>query len=171
MIDFKEMDEKYIVRYDESKSCMFAYLWSKKDWPCYKDGKKGLWDGDFGWISVSEAYSYMKDKGYHFYPAGRYKETYVDAYKLNETFGECTDDRVSLYLIGKGNKAPWTFTNSIGNISDTRVEWVNRERKLANYLLGFITEDEITDADSTTSDKNDIIRVLQHTKALISTLL
>ena len=62
----------------------------KKDWPCYKDGKKGLWDGDFGWISVSEAYSYMKDKGHHFYPAGRYKETYIDAYKLNETFGDCT---------------------------------------------------------------------------------
>ena len=55
-------------------------------------------------------------------------------------------------------------------ISDTKVEWVNRERKLANYLLGFITEDEITDEDSTTGDRNDIIRVLQHTKTLISSL-
>lgn len=63
------------------------------------------------------------------------------------------------------------FINSIGNISDTKVEWVNRERKLANYLLGFITEDEITDADSTTGDRNDIIRVLQHTKVLISSLM
>jgi hypothetical protein len=90
---------------------------------------------------------------------------------LNETFGDCTDDRVSLYLIGKENKTPWTFTNSIGNISDTKVEWVNRERKLANYLLGFITEDEITNTDSTTGDRNDIIRVLQHTEALINSLL
>lgn len=95
----------------------------------------------------------------------------IDFNEMNETFGDCTDDRVSLYLIGKENKTPWTFTNSIGNISDTNVEWVNRERKLANYLLGFITEDEITNADSTTGNRNDIIRVLQHTETLISSLL
>lgn len=171
MVDFSEMDEKYIVRYDESKSCMFAYLWSKKDWPCYKDSKKGLWKKDFGWIPVSEAYEHVKNKGYHFYPAGRYKETYIDAYRLNEILGDCTDDRISLYLIGKENNVPWSFIKSIGNISDTKVEWVNRERKFANYLLGYITDDEISEDDSITRNKNDIIQVLQQTKIIINSLI
>ena len=40
MIDFNEMNEKYIVRYDESKSCIFAYLWSKRIGLAIKMGKK-----------------------------------------------------------------------------------------------------------------------------------
>ena len=170
MIDFSEMDEKYIVRYCEAKTCCFAYLWAKKDWSCYKSGKRGKEKGDYGWISVSEAYARMKKKGYHFFPEGYYKETYIDAYKLNKTFGDCTDDRLSLYFVGKINGKPWNYVESIGNVSDTSVEWVNRERKLANYLLGFISEHEITDADSTTGDRADIIRVLGHTKEKIKSM-
>ena len=174
MIDLKEFDEQFIVRYDESKTCMFAYLWAKEDWECYKDGAPGLWEGDFGWISVSAAFARMKVKHYHFYPAGSYRKTYISAYQLNEVLGNAanaTDDRIALFLEGEKNKQPLVYLDTIGEIIDTKLEYVNRERKLANYLLGYLTEDDITDNDSTTGDKKVLMKVLERTKDKIADLI
>lgn len=171
MLDFEELDRKFIVQYNETKKCKFANIWTKDECPNHRNGSKGKKDGDFGWISVSDAYKHLLQKNYHFYPAGNHKETYLIAYELNSQFGDCTDDRISLYLIAKKNNRPLDFINSVGNVIDTKIEWVNRERKLANYLAGFLDESEILDTDSTTHSKDDLLRALNTTKDEISQLV
>ena len=94
MLNYDELDKKFIVEYDEDKTCMFAYLWDKRDFPNHNVNEPG-------WISVSEVYKKCLEHKWHFYPAGWYRDTLIAGYELNETFGECTDDLRALYVVGK----------------------------------------------------------------------
>lgn len=153
MIDFEKLDKEYVVKYDERKTCRFAYIWSKKDFP-KKPSKKRF-------ISVSEAFEKVKEHKWHFYPAGHYVDTYLVAYDLNEELGTCTNDWGSLYFIGKKNGKPWEYVKSVGNAVDINVDYLNRDYKIANYLLGYLNDDDLNDSDSFYGTKKDLISTLK----------
>lgn len=64
------------------------------------------------------------------------KNTYLTAYELNQSFGNCNDDRFSLYFAGLKNNTPWV-------------------------------EDVITNEDSNTGDRLDLLAVLNRDKQKI----
>lgn len=152
-MDFKNLDEKYVVEYDKKKNCAFVYLWSKKSFR-KKPSRRNH-------ISVSAAFKKAKECKWHFDPAGHFIDTYLVAYELNEMLGVCTDDWASLYFVGIQNGKPWEYADSAGNAANPSVKSVNRSRKLANYLLGYIGDDDLEDSDSYFGSKKDLIRTLK----------
>src|SRR5574344_106058 len=164
-LDFDYFDKNFLVHYDELKGQ--TTIWSIEESP-NKNHRYGLWKGDFGYIPVSMAYPRIKENHYHFHPTGFKKRTYLAAYDLNETFGHCTDDMIALYFAGKRFGKKLDYVDSIGDVVDATLSGTNREIKLANYLLGYLNDDDIVDSDSYTMDRNDILDVLGRTKDKIA---
>lgn len=153
MIDFKYINERFIVKCNSRMSSEKLQFWNKKDFQ--KDYKF-----DKNWVTVKKAIEIAKKHNCHFSLAGYFIETYIVSFLINSTFGNCNDSRAALYFVGKKLNIKWLPVDSIENIADTTVEIVNRERRLVNYMLGKSDESEILDSDSFYGTKQDLINTL-----------
>lgn len=153
MIDFKYINERFIVKCNSRMSSEKLQFWNKKDFQ--KDYKF-----DKNWVTVKKAIEIAKKHNCHFSPAGYFIETYIVSFLINSTFGNCNDSRAALYFVGKKLNIKWLPVDSIENITDTTVEIVNRERRLVNYMLGKSDESEILDSDSFYGTKQGLINTL-----------
>ncbi|MGN0730172.1 hypothetical protein [Treponema sp.] len=94
MIDFENINKRFIAAYDDRMKSEKLQFWSKKDFNIkYKFHK--------GWVSVKKAMELARKHHLHFSPAGHFVETYIVAFILNATFGNCNDSRAALYFVGK----------------------------------------------------------------------
>ncbi len=96
---------------------------------------------------------------------------------MNESLNAPTDERAILYFVGKEKGISWgvvdtvgNTVDTVGNTVDTDVHSVNRERKLANFLLGAINESELSDSDSFFGNKEDLIQTLKNNLADYKTI-
>lgn len=89
---------------------------------------------------------------------------------MNESLNAPTDERAILYFAGKEKGISWGVVDTVGNTVDTDVHSVNRERKLANFLLGAINESELSDSDSFFGNKEDLIQTLKNNLADYKTI-
>ena len=89
---------------------------------------------------------------------------------MNESLNAPTDERAILYFVGKEKGISWGVVDTVGNTVDTDVHSVNRERKLANFLLGAINESELSDSDSFFGNKEDLIQTLKNNLADYKTI-
>ena len=162
MIDFDEIDKKLIVEYNENKNGKNAYLWNQREFPAkFFNVKNGISQ----WITVSDAFKRLQEHKWHFYPAGQIFETHLIGFELNTLLSpDCTDTLETLCVVGKKRKFAWNEIQSLANIVDTDISFVNKMRRFANFIIGFTNESSLSSNDTFDGNKDALIQSFLHTK-------
>ena len=158
MLNFEELDKNYKV---EIRRNFYGYLYHYDE----------VIPSDIKTISVSESYKILKENNTIFIPVLEDKETLHTIYELNESlFPNSNINRRVLYIKGLETKTPWEIDIKYPNIKNFTVKDFKTERKLANYLLGYLHDENITDTDDINGDKETLLRVLNSEKEKLKTL-
>ena len=141
MIDFDKLDTLFEVTYNENKACMFAYVWAKSKASKNVESHRH--------ISLSEAFSKVKERNWHFYPGDENNlKTFIVTGILNKELGAYETDNITLFLYNINSKKPLEDVSDTNGIKDTTLLEINRTRHDVNYMLGFKNENDfISDFD------------------------
>jgi len=157
MLNFEELDKKYKV---EIRRNSYGYLYHYDE----------VIPSDIKTISVSESYKILKENNTIFIPVLEDKEILNIIYELNENlFPNSNVNRRVLYIKGLETKIPWKIDIDYPNIKNITVKDFKTERKLANYLLGYLQDEDITNTDDINGDKETLLRVLNSEKEKLKT--
>ena len=157
MLNYEELDKKYKV---EIRRNSYGYLYHYDE----------VIPSDIKTISVSESYKILKENNTIFIPVLEDKEILNIIYELNENlFPNSNVNRRVLYIKGLETKIPWKIDIDYPNIKNFTVKDFKTERKLANYLLGYLQDEDITNTDDINGDKETLLRVLNSEKEKLKT--
>ena len=157
MLNFEELDKKYKV---EIRRNSYGYLYHYDE----------VIPSNIKTISVSESYKILKENNTIFIPVLEDKEILNIIYELNENlFPNSNVNRRVLYIKGLETKIPWKIDIDYPNIKNITVKDFKTERKLANYLLGYLQDEDITNTDDINGDKETLLRVLNSEKEKLKT--
>ena len=157
MLNFEELDKKYKV---EIRRNSYGYLYHYDE----------VIPSDIKTIFVSESYKILKENNTIFIPVLEDKEILNIIYELNENlFPNSNINRRVLYIKGLETKIPWKLDIDYPNIKNFTVKDFKTERKLANYLLGYLQNEDITNTDDINGDKETLLRVLNSEKEKLKT--
>ena len=157
MFNFEELDKKYKV---EIRRNSYGYLYHYDE----------VIPSDIKTIPVSESYKILKENNTIFIPVLEDKEILNIIYELNENlFPNSNINRRVLYIKGLETKIPWKIDIDYPNIKNFTVKDFKTERKLANYLLGYLQDEDITNTDDINGDKETLLRVLNSEKEKLKT--
>jgi len=152
MLNFEELDKKYKV---EIRRNSYGYLYHYDE----------VIPSNIKTISVSESYKILKENNTIFIPVFEDKEILNIIYELNENlFPNSNVNRRVLYIKGLETKTPWKIDIDYPNIKNFTVKDFKTERKLANYLLGYLQDEDITNTDDINGNKETLLRVLKSEK-------
>ena len=158
MLNCNELDKNYKV---EIRRNSYGYLYHFNE----------VIPSDIKTISVSESYRILKENHTIFIPVLEDIEILKIIYELNENlFPNSNINRRVLYIKGLETKTPWKIDIEYPIIKNFTIKDFKTERKLANYLLGYLHDEDITNSDDINGNKETLLRVLKLEKIKLKSL-